>query len=91
MASDLGRDANMISRFFSRSGWLLNVDNFALTLVKDSGKWAATNSSVLSDTSAAWLALKSLGSNGLKSSIDQQLEALRGHIKQFQALASRNL
>ena len=96
MAATLGLDANAISRFFSRAGFVLNVDNFGLTLVKDSGKWAAskTTAAVLSsDPSSAWTAaLKDLGLNtNLKSQIQSTIKQVKDVIKQFESLAASKL
>lgn len=89
IAADLGITSNFISRFFSRSGWLLNVDNFGLTLVKDSGKWAATNDTLISSHSSTWhAALKDIGANAnLKSNIQSTIQQVQSAINQFKEFA----
>ena len=88
-ASNLGLDANIISRFFSRAGFGLNVANFGLKLTQDAGKWAATNTTTF-PVSAPWSsALKDLRINAnLKSNIQSTIQSVNDVIKQFKELSA---
>jgi len=88
-ASNLGLDANIINRFFSRAGFGLNVANFGLKLTQDAGKWAATNTTTF-PVSAPWSsALKDLRINAnLKSNIQTTIQSVNDVIKQFKELTA---